>query len=209
MSKLKAHLKANNPNTAFTERDINVICENKLDEIRKDPKSYFEKNYQDIREGDIYDRVGLFSCTTDELNETMWAHYGNNNSGFVVGFNTVELSRNLFCSIGPVKYEDEIPHYSFITQKMDDDFSTYFLKSKKWVYEKEFRFFTIGDDATVERVKQYSTSSVTEFLLGSNFPKDKIDDFITVTRNLFPKEIPIYQVNPKVSGFGLDKIIIA
>lgn len=207
--KLKGHLQANNPNTAFTERDINVICENKLDEIRKDPKSYFEKNYRDIREGDIYDRVGLFSCTTDELNETMWAHYGNNNQGFVIGFNTVELSRNLFCSIGLVRYSDDIPKYSFLNLKMDDDFDIYFLKSKKWEYEKEFRFFTIGDDANINRVKKYSVSSVAEFILGSNFPEKQKDNFVTVVRELFPKTIPIYQAKPKVSGFGLDKTIIA
>lgn len=209
LSKLKGHLKANNPNIAFTERDINVICENKLDEIRKDPKSYFEKNYRDIRESDTYDRVGLFSCTSDELDETMWAHYGNNHTGFVVGFNTVELCRNLFCSIGPVKYNDEVPLYSFIKTKMDDDFDTYFLKSKKWEYEKEFRFFTIGDDANINRVKQYPISSVTEFLIGNNFPTEQTDDFITSIKDIFPKTIPIYKVRPKVSGFGFEKTIVA
>jgi len=208
LSKLKRYLQANNPNTAFTERDINVICENKLNEIRKDPKSYFEKNYRDIREGGIYDRVGLFSCTTDELNETMWAHYGNNHKGFVVGFNTLELSRNLFCSIGPVKYKNEIPHYNFLDFEMNGDFDTYFLKSKKWEYEKEFRFFTIGDDANINRVKKYSIASISEFLLGSNFPEEQKNDFVAVVKDLFPKTIPIYQVKPKVSGFGLDKTII-
>lgn len=209
LSKLKAHFIANNSGAAYTERDINVICENKLDEIRQNPKAYFEKNYRDLREGDIYDRVGLFSCTTDELNETMWAHYGNNHKGFAVGFNTVELSRNLLCSIGPVKYNDEVPHYSFINPKMDDDFDTYFLKSKKWEYENEFRYFTIGDDPNIGRVKTYPISSVTEFLLGTNFPEDQKDHFVNEVRKIFPKEIPIYQAKPKVSGFGLEKEIIA
>lgn len=209
LSKLKKHFLENKPSAGFAERDINVICENKLDEIRQDPKAYFEKNYRDIREGDIYDRVGLFSCTTDELNETMWAHYGNNHKGFAVGFNTVELSRKLLCSIGPVKYNDEIPIYSFINPKMDYDFDTYFLKSKKWEYEKEFRYFTIGDDANIDRVKIYPVSSVTEFLLGSNFPKEQKDDFVNEVRKIFLKSIPIYQAKPKVSGFGLEKTIIA
>jgi hypothetical protein len=112
--KLKAHYLTNHANIAFAERDLNVICENKMEEIRKDPQKYFENNYKQIREGKIYDRVGVFSCTKDELNETMWAHYANNNQGFAIGFITIELARNLLCSIGPVTYNDRIPVYSFI-----------------------------------------------------------------------------------------------
>lgn len=207
--KLQAIHKADNPNVAFTDSDIRVICENKLDQIKQDPKSYFEKNYHDIRNGEIYDRVGLFSCTTDALNETMWAHYGNNNAGFVVGFNTVELARNLQYSIGPVNYSDEVPLYSFIHPKMDADFGTFFLKSKKWHYEQEFRFFTINDDSTFHRAKKYSIDCVTEFLLGISFPVDKKAEFICEVRKLFSKEIPVYQVKTKVSGFGLEKNLIA
>jgi hypothetical protein len=51
-------------------------------------------------------------------------------------------------------------------------------------------------------------SSVTEFLLGSNFPVDQKDDFINEVRKIFPKEILIYQAKPKVSGFGLEKKLL-
>lgn len=207
--KLKESLLEMNPSIAFTQRDLNIISQNKLDEIRTNPKLYFENNYRAIREGDIYNRVGLFSCTTDELNETMWAHYGNNHTGFVVGFNTVELARNLFCSIGPVKYSNEIPFHSFINKNSDTDFDSYFLKSANWSYEKEFRFFTVEDDNIINRVKKYSSKSVVEFLVGAKFPEDKIEEFINEVRNIFPKEIPIYQVQPRVSGFGLEKQKIA
>lgn len=203
--KLKMHLVENNPGVAFTERDINVTCENKLEEIRKDPISYFERNYRNLRESDIYDRVGLFSCTADELNETMWAHYGNNHKGFAVGFNTVELCRNLSYSIGPVVYTDEVPTYSFISSQLEESFNIYFIKSTKWDYEKEFRFIMIGDDPNISRSKNYSVSSVVEFILGLNFPEEQMDDFISEVRNSFPENIPIYKIKSKISGFGLDK----
>ncbi len=206
--KLKKQLKESNPSFTFTEKEINIICENKLDEIRKNPKEYFEKNYKYIRESEIFDRVGLFSCSNDELNETMWAHYGNNHKGFVVGFKTVDLCRDLMCSIGPVTYSDEVPNYSFLDANVLDDFDSFFLKSKKWEYENEFRFFTIGNDENIERCKKYSISSVSEFLLGSNFEDQLKKDFIQEVKKIFPNEIPIYEVKPQVSGFGLVKNLI-
>lgn len=203
--KLKIIFRSENP--LASERDIAVICTNKLNEIRKNPKAYFEKNYKDLKESGIYDRVGLFSCTTDELNETMWAHYGNNYKGFVVGFITVELCRSFLSSAGPVKYSDEVPKFSFINPRLDADFDHYYLKSTKWSYEKEFRFPTIDDDPNFNRAKKFSIESVSEFLIGKNFPENLKEDFIHQIQSIYPKEVPIYEVVPKISGFGLEKKI--
>lgn len=206
--KLKSYFIDNNSSKHFTESLLNQICEKKLNEIRKDPKEYFERNYQSIREGNIYDRVGLFSCTSDGLNETMWAHYGKNQKGFAIGFNTLELSRDLNCSFGKVKYSDEIPLYSFINDNSDIDFDNHFLKSKKWEYENEFRFYTLGIDENISRKKQFSKSSVAEFILGSNFPKETLSEIINTIKTLYNNEMPIYQTKSKLSSFGLDKIRI-
>lgn len=205
LEKLQNSFKINNPGIAFTDRDLNVLCEKKFEEIKKDPKTYFETNYRQIREGEIYDRVGVFSCTSDGLNETMWAHYGNNNSGFAVGFNTVELSKNLFCSMGAVRYSDEIPQYNFINDNADEVFEMFLLKSKKWIYEKELRFFIIGDNKNLVREKRYSRESVIEFILGANFPKNDMHEIINDIRKIYTQDIPIYQARPKVSSFGLEK----
>lgn len=209
LDKLKAHFISDNLGKTYSKRDLNVICENKMDEIRQNPKAYFEKNYKQIREGNIYDRVGLFSCTKNELDETMWAHYGNNYCGFVVGFHTVELARNILCSIGPVTYSDVIPKYSFINSKEDVDFDLYFLKSTKWQHEQEFRFLTIGDDENVERVKKYPIECIAEVLIGTKFPNDQLREFIDTVRKIFGDKIPIYQVESKTSGYGLTKNRIA
>jgi hypothetical protein len=139
----------------------------------------------------------------------MWAHYGGNHKDFVVGFHTVELARTLLCSIGPVKYSDDIPFYSFLTPDSDADFETYFLKSKKWEYEKEFRFFSISDDINFDRIKKYSVKSVAEFLLGASFPEQDKDEFIKEVNKIFSKQVPIYQTKPKVSGFGFEKHLIS
>ena len=204
--KLKLIIQSENPN--LTDKDISDICKNHLNEIRKNPKAYFEKNYSDLKESGIYDRIGLFSCTTDELNETMWAHYGNNYKGFVVGFKTYELVKSFNSSAGSVTYSDEVPKFSFINPSMDGDLDNYYLKSTKWSYEKEFRFSTIDDDINFNREKKFSIESVSEFLIGNNFPKDQMEDFIHQIQSIYPKGIPIYQVFPNNSEFGLEKIKI-
>ena len=201
--KLKLIFRRENPN--LSDKYISDICTNKLNEIRINPQAYFKKNYIDLKESGVYDRIGIFSCTTDELNETMWAHYGNNSKGFVVGLRTIELLKSFLSSAGSVKYSDEVPKFSFINPGIDADFDNYYLKSTKWSYEKEFRFSTINDDTNLNREKKFSIESVSEFLIGNNFPENQIDDFIHQVQSIYPKGIPIYQVIPKVSVFGLEK----
>lgn len=207
--KMMEGYKMMNPRIAFTERELRVICQNKLDyEIKKDPLAYFRKNYKEIRDGELFDRVGLFSCSADPENEAMWAYYGNNSRGFVVGFNTVNMARDLICTIGPVRYDDNVPFHSFLKNKQDDEVDLLFLKSKRWESEKEFRFITIEDDAKFNRVKHYSIDTVHEFLLGSSFPKDQRAEFVSEVRKIFPAHIPIYQLHLKATEFGYDRELL-
>ena len=205
--KLKLIIQSENPN--LTDKDISDICKNHLNEIKKNPKAYFEKNHIDLNKDEIFNRIGVFSCTTDPLNVDMWDRYGNKYKGFVVGFKTFELVKSFYnISAGLVKYSDEVPKFSFINPSMDGDLDNYYLKSTKWSYEKEFRFSTIDDDINFNREKKFSIESVSEFLIGNNFPKDQMEDFIHQIQSIYPKGIPIYQVIPKISEFGLEKIRI-
>ena len=83
------------------------------------------------------------------------------------------------------------------------------MKSLKWSYENEFRFITIGDEENIERLKHYSKETVVEFLIGSRFPEKLKLNFIEEVRKAFPSKIPIYQVYPAISGYGLIKTVIA
>jgi len=209
LEKMKKSLQIINPGIAYTERELDILSERKLNEIRKDPKKYFEANQKAIREGTIYDIVGVFSCTTDDLNKLMWANYANNHTGFAVGFNSVKFSRSMNCGIGWVKYNDEIPEHDFLKEP-EGDMDDLFLKSTNWGYEKEFRFVTLGIQKNSDRIKIYSTDSVEEFLLGEKFSDDKKSEFIDVIRTKFPStEIPIYQVESEILGFGMKKIRLA
>ena len=205
---MKAIFIAENQGKALTEKEIEYICENKLEEIRINPIQYFKKNYEQLREDPIYNRVGVFSCTINELNKNMWEIYGNKNTGFIVGFKTAELESNLMCSIGRVKYSNEISKYSFLDTKHGEDFDCYFLKSKKWEYEQEFRFLTFGDNEYFERARKYSIESIAEVIIGSCFPTIYIADFKKTVRHYFGDKIPIYQIIFDYSDSELKKVIV-
>lgn len=138
----------------------------------------------------------------------MWLKYGNNDQGFSVGFNTVELARNLACTQNVVNYCDKIPVYDLLLTRQDTDFSPYYLKSKDWKYEKEYRFITMGVESNNDRTKIYPLESVVEVLLGRKFPENQKLEFLDEVRKIFSKEIPIYQVRSGPAEIGLEKIRI-
>lgn len=207
-NKLKDAIKIVYPDLSDKEKDLDVFCINKLAEIKQNPLLYFEKNYKDIREGQIFDRVGLFSCSSDELNQKLWKEYGNNHAGFVVGFHTLELAKDLQGGMGKVTYSDIIPRYSFINATKDDDMDPFFLKKIKWDYQKEFRFFTIEDNDKNVRAKKYSVNSASEFIMGYNFPEKDKDEFISEIRKVFSKTIPVYQLEKVNTEIGFKKNLI-
>lgn len=207
-NKLKKGFKIIYKDENLSELQIEEACRNKMIEIKSDPKEYFEKNYRQMTESDLFDCIGLFSCTSDALNEAMWAYYGGNHCGYVVGFKTVELARDFQKNIGKVKYNDDPVVYSFIKEEQANDLDSYFQKSSKWINEKEFRFFSFGINREDDRLEKYSTKSVEEFILGSQFPNDQKEDFIKTVREQY-LDIPIYQVQAKSDSFDLGKIRIA
>ena len=208
LQKLKDMHEITHSGTIFSERELRIISERTLLKIKEDPLAFFEKNYSDIRESDTYDTFGIFSTATNGLIERMWFDYANDYTGFAVGFNTVELSRELFCSQNIVRYSNEIPIYDLLTTRHDTDVSPYYLKTKDWEYESEYRFITMGVKSDKERSKTYPVNSVVEFLIGMKFPENLKSDFITEVRKFFPMKIPIFQVSKKKSEDGLEKLKI-
>jgi hypothetical protein len=200
------HFKESHTGLLVTESEITRICENRLDIIREDPDKYFQDAYEQIRESDMFDRVGVFSCTPFELEPLMWKDYGGNHRGFSLGFDTVELARSFHCSIGRVRYDDEIAQWSFLKDVDIKDFDTYFLKSKKWKYEKEFRFYTIEDDSIDNRSKIFSKESVKEVLLGLAMPGNIRKSVITSVKDIYGDAAELYEVRLTSLGLGKFKI---
>jgi len=90
--------------------------------------------------------VGVLSLTEDPFNMPMWAHYGANYEGLVVGFDSDsdffqpkpeepspcgELMNVIYTDTSPVVYVDP--------GKIDYPKEVFFTKATNWQYEKEWR----------------------------------------------------------------------
>jgi hypothetical protein len=84
-----------------------------------------------VRESNVYNNIGVLSFTLDSLSENMWAYYGNDNKGFCIGYDGVEVYRAHSCSCTYVQYRDEPIKHSLVNPNNTDDmFIEFFTKRK-------------------------------------------------------------------------------
>ena len=174
------------------------------DEIKSNPKLWVDKNYNDLREGAIYEEIGVFSTSEDPVNDLMWAHYGKDHTGFCIGYDSFKILSAKKCSAGRALFIDTPPKYSFIKQIDEGGFSEYFLKNKRWEYEKEFRFLTFVD-CEKDRLGKVDRSAIKEVILGRYISNDHKDQILNCLRNEFASEVDLFQITENPSGYGLSK----
>lgn len=189
----------------LSEEELEREVESKMFEFEKDPIEYFTRNRSEFNSDEShYDRVGIFSCCSSFGNEAMWAHYGNNHSGFAVGFNTVELFRELQCGLGLVNYSDRPIDYYILGNNKGRIEAEILQKSTKWSFEEEIRFYTYGIAITRERSSIYSRKAIEEIIFGLHTTKEVVEEIRKIVNAEFPG-LPLYKLilNPK--GYGLLK----
>jgi hypothetical protein len=189
-------------------REFNVICENQLDLIKQNPPQYFEKNYREIRESNIYDIVGVFSLSINCVDETMWAHYGNNSTGFCVGFDSVELLKDLFMQFGFVTYTDEPPLHSFIKDYSDNLNNEMFLKHTKWKNEEEFRIVTLQIKNDEDRAIKINQNAIKEIVLGENISDYNQSEIIKILTTKYNSDVKLFKVISNISSYGFKKVLL-
>lgn len=92
--------------------------------------------------------VGVLSLAESPTNQAMWAHYGKNHQGFLIGFRTSDDFFNRkrtqgddFFHLRRVRYLDRaIDNLSFIDLTGNDIF---FTKGTDWSYEREWRMLAL------------------------------------------------------------------
>jgi hypothetical protein len=118
------------------------------------------------------DLYGVLSLTTNPTSKVMWIKYGENHSGFCIGFNPKVLCR-LIGAGGEVVYYDELP----ITHPKDPILLEFnkqvYSKEKKWNFEEEYRTYRIfPKPASVsDRRVKIPISSFKEIIFGSKMPE--------------------------------------
>jgi hypothetical protein len=158
-----------------------------------------ELNNKVKRANDV-SNIGV-TCFSEVLKEPlMWGHYTNNYKGFVVEFNPLKTTVQLDAtkrkhSLNPVMYFSK-----FIKVKNTDSFAMEYLltaKSKKWKYEREWRFISTIHGSN-ERVVFYERHSVKALYIGHRIP-DQDRSAYTLLLNIYEEKYPgkpVYVVYP-------------
>lgn len=203
--KLKSIALIRHPEISPNTRDFMVICENQMDIIRVNPVQYFEANALAVRAGSSYDSIGIISFSQNELDEAMWAHYGNNGQGFCIGFDTVKLCKALQCGFGFVNYQAQPPLHSFIANDKDNQMDLMFLKHPKWSNEKEYRFFTARISSDKDREVFLAPDMIVEVVLGPNITEKHKDEIIEVLKARYNSSPQLFKCESVANSYGYVK----
>ena len=97
------------------------------EEMKKNVQSYFEHE-------------GILSLTENCNNDAMWLKYANKETGFCIGYNTLEMFQYLGGG-GEMNYVDKLPEiypHPFMQHEIATSYRA-FYKLKKWSFEEEYR----------------------------------------------------------------------
>jgi hypothetical protein len=152
-----------------------------------------------------FDKYGVFSTAINPLSDGLWRKYGDNFRGYCIGFDTVELCRNIKSGYGYVNYSDNPFQYSFLENIEKTDLDRLYLKETSWCYEDEFRFITVGIGEYCDRLQGFEDLAVKELILGHN--SNEYENEIKEVFNIHFKGRPIYKTVEK--GGVISKIQIS
>lgn len=175
------------------------------DHIRRDPQAWFSKNQQDLRDGPIYEQLGLFSTTSQPLEKLMWAHYADSHRGYVIGYDPYILFRTKAASCGSVHYIKEPLKFSFIDGGGMENID-HFIKMIDWEYEKEYRFLTFVSSNN-ERLVQLPIDATIEVILGLKASMADQEEIIEILKRVYLSRVKLMRIKEdNIGNFCLDKI---
>ncbi len=151
-------------------------------------KARFEKSYSEITKNFfelMNETIGVLSLTKDQKNLLMWAHYGDEHRGFVLGFDENNIFFHLpsfieeYTEIHEIVYTREKKAIEINDIHQTDIYSRMLCtKSVEWEYEKELRVFRLFDDEVIEIGTDFGGYPIFLF----DFPKQMIIEVIIGAR---------------------------
>jgi len=159
-------------------------------------------NYSGAEEFEKWDQlIGLLSLSEDPINILMWSHYSDNHKGFVVGFETDWLlGEERLDFIDRVEYSTDCPYISGFSPEEDKFRKRFFVKSKLWSYEKEWR---ATKNHIEGRILVFPKSAVKSVVLGCEMPVSDQESVAALVADRFPRAA-IYCAKKSERKFTLE-----
>lgn len=156
---------------------------------------------QQVRAG-IMGTYGIVCLTQRWDHELFWAHYGQDHTGFCVGFDRKALvGWSEPHAFGDVQYLDDAPVFKYFTESPDDFVrKTVFSKSKAWSYEEEVRLLFEGSG-----LRTLPVGAVKEVTLGCRAPSG-LRDLAKIYLSTAP--FSLYQAAERLDRFRLTRNLI-
>jgi len=141
-----------------------------------------KENIQEIYKKGQIDKIEKSSISCFSLNPsnmTMWSHYADKHKGvcliFDIGLDCFLEDESLWdrINMNMVKYDDLKP-VNYLKSKQDGINNLFFLKSKDWAYEEEWRIFILESNLKYLKFKKAFLKGV---LFGANVKDDEISKF--------------------------------
>jgi hypothetical protein len=189
-------------------KELNKAVNDRLRKILFNKEIYFQQNLKDFHsDKSIYDRIGVLSLCSSFDNDHVWKEYGNNHQGFAIGFETVELARELNCSISKVEYSDEPLEFIVLGDNSELFQKEMRRKTKIWEPEEEIRFLTFGIGINKERINKFSPKIVKEIVFGINTNIETQTQIIRAAKETIPDAL-FYKLKINSDKNGYEKEII-
>lgn len=167
-----------------------------------------------------YSNYGILSLTDKYDDLVMWSHYSDMHKGVCVKFNTEKLIYSgLFETGCIVFYDDKYPTLdllNLVSSEVDLNIKLlillFFNKHISWKYENEYRLIKIfgyhrdPEEFEKQRKVKFKSDTIEEVILGTNFPKEKLDEIKSICKE---KGIILSQMTNVPFQFKLNKIIIS
>lgn len=170
----------------------------------------------------INNAVGILSLAEQPDNLLMWAHYANHHKGYVLGldskhefFTPIKEPEDPINTLEKVTYTNKRPEIT-LTDVTERDLFLY--KSKKWKYEKEWRFlrYLTDSDKTITRNNQechlfkLPPACSRVIIFGCRMKIEVTDNFKSILRDDSSlKHVKIFQAKIDSEKYMLRNIQIA
>ncbi|MDE5487376.1 DUF2971 domain-containing protein [Elizabethkingia meningoseptica] len=164
------------------------------DKLKRENKSQIE---------DWNNKLGFYCLSETNDNLLMWSHYSKNHEGFMVGFYSESLLNDYndeFDYLEKVIYCKDYPKILGLNTN-EDFYKKFFHKSIHWNYENEWR---ISKNHIENRLIKLKKNTIAEIVIGCKTPNEHKEEIISISRDIYGKEVDIYIAEKDSEKFKLN-----